>query len=615
MAYGIEEIAEMQVTGPVQGGDMVAKPNEMPVGAAALLNKMQKKNTPGVFKLPSPDKDMPDFMKVAAEGVERETAQGDTINIMAGELMRQGIDTRGMSMDDVIRIYEQTFGSVRDAGEMAEVKPWDWRTILKMIESGMPIEDIEEQMPKPIDNETAALDSIRGDAKKIEALAPEGEQLAYINREEADILKLMGGSGEREPITGIKSFRNAFVAGQNSALGADVSAEFSPREQKQFKAAQDEKAYQTEASGGDVGNYDYTSSTVEKQADRAAQHHERTGQKETIQDYGHKDVLAQIVENQSKKDTATDESSILNFFGLGKLDAIAGGVADWEEEQVRKLLRTLGTEDSATGWGNLLRQMRDQDTGKLSAKGQAWFDKRGDLTDEIYGDTSKDNEWADLNDEEKFQRMVAKMEVGGGSQFEKNFNPNKYYERKDSDKNSADYQKRLIKEGKYDPKEMAQLQREGKLDFTRENTAMIEEGRRRLAQERGGGQDRHPGTGRPTEQVTEEETEVTENITPDERAGSWNLGGTMPHTDDVTTAGVEMNVPLGRRFQIDKDGKYLGGNQRTKEDIYKYATEGGYNQLEPFSNYLSRRMKYLGEQPDEWFDEEGNVIYNNTATA
>ena len=138
MAYGIEEIAEMQVTGPDQGGDMVAKPNEMPVGAAALLNKMQKKNTPGVFKLPSPDKDMPDFMKVAAEGVERETAQGDTINIMAGELMRQGIDTRGMGMDDVIRIYEQTFGSPGDVDEfgVSAVDPSDWRTILRILEAG-----------------------------------------------------------------------------------------------------------------------------------------------------------------------------------------------------------------------------------------------------------------------------------------------------------------------------------------------------------------------------------------------------------------------------------------------------------------------------------------------
>jgi hypothetical protein len=87
----------------------------------------------------------------------------------------------------------------------------------------------------------------------------------------------------------------------------------------------------------------------------------------------------------------------------------------------------------------------------------------------------------------------------------------------------------------------------------------------------------------------------------------------MPYSDDVATAGVEMNVPLGRRFQVDKDGKYLGSNKRTKDDMYKYATEGGYNQLEPFSNYLTRRRKHLGEQPDEWFDEDGNVIYSDTA--
>ena len=51
MARGIEELSEMQVTGPVQGGDMVMKPNEAPVGAAALLNKMSRQNTPGIFKL------------------------------------------------------------------------------------------------------------------------------------------------------------------------------------------------------------------------------------------------------------------------------------------------------------------------------------------------------------------------------------------------------------------------------------------------------------------------------------------------------------------------------------------------------------------------------------
>ena len=138
MARGIEELAEMQVTGPVQGGDMVMKPDQAPVGAAALLNKMSRQNTPGIFKLPMPDKQMPDFMKVAAEGVEQQTAQGDSINKMAGELMRQGINIQGMGMDEIIQIYEQTFGSPGDVDEfgVSKIDPSDWRTIIKILEAG-----------------------------------------------------------------------------------------------------------------------------------------------------------------------------------------------------------------------------------------------------------------------------------------------------------------------------------------------------------------------------------------------------------------------------------------------------------------------------------------------
>jgi oligoendopeptidase F len=41
----------------------------------------------------------------------------------------------------------------------------------------------------------------------------------------------------------------------------------------------------------------------------------------------------------------------------------------------------------------------------------------------------------------------------------------------------------------------------------------------------------------------------------------------------------------------------------------KYATEGGFQQLEPFQEYLKRRKDFLGEEDPEYFDEEGNVIY------
>ena len=54
-----------------------------------------------------------------------------------------------------------------------------------------------------LDNVQAQL---RNAARTINTLAPEGESLAYINPQEAGILKLLGGAGEPEPVTGIPSF-------------------------------------------------------------------------------------------------------------------------------------------------------------------------------------------------------------------------------------------------------------------------------------------------------------------------------------------------------------------------------------------------------------------------
>ena len=54
-----------------------------------------------------------------------------------------------------------------------------------------------------LDNVQAQL---RNAAKTINTLAPEGESLAYITPEEAGILRLLGGAGEPEPVTGIPSF-------------------------------------------------------------------------------------------------------------------------------------------------------------------------------------------------------------------------------------------------------------------------------------------------------------------------------------------------------------------------------------------------------------------------
>jgi len=49
-------------------------------------------------------------------------------------------------------------------------------------------------------------DQIQGQANTLNAMAPDGERLAYINEQEAGILKLLGGAGEPVNPTGIPSF-------------------------------------------------------------------------------------------------------------------------------------------------------------------------------------------------------------------------------------------------------------------------------------------------------------------------------------------------------------------------------------------------------------------------
>ena len=100
----------------------------------------------------------------------------------------------------------------------------------------------------------------------------------------------------------------------------------------------------------------------------------------------------------------------------------------------------------------------------------------------------------------------------------------------------------------------------------------------------------------------------TSTVTPSEDAYKFNVGGTMPYTDDVLTGGKEMQVPVGRRMQLAKTGA-MKTQPQTMEELLALATKGGgFNQLEDFNNYIKRRRKFLGEEEPKYFDEDGNVI-------
>ena len=590
MAYGIEELAEMKVTGPVQGGDMVAKPNEMPVGAAALLSKMQKKNTPGIFKLPEADKKMPSFMKVAAEGVEEQ----NTANLEDAEVMRI-MGQYGVGPEEARRIHdEMIYGYERDE---AAISPTDWRSILKMIESGMTQEEIDAQL---------AMNEVRNDVQKVSAFAPEGHMLAYITPDEGEMLKMMGGSGETNPITGIKQYPPQ-TSEQAEKTFNTISGSQANTQQKAAKAIRDrKKAAETMQQAG-IGSL--SGSTTDTSAGKKA----KKEQRDFYKDQGKEIPDFLKTDKEKKKETTKDTKSdgdddywYSNLNAIKIMDGIANAVSDWETEQVKKLMESLGTDDKAVGLGNLLRSLSDDEDRRAD-----FFARYGDeeFMEDILGDVEKEQGFdMEVSDEEMFKRFLEKAEAGGGDTFKKTYNPREYYKAKPGE-SSAEYQKRMRELGTT-PQELAQLQREGKIDFSRANTMMIQEGRERLSRGQDNTQSRGGGGG-PSIMPVDEVGEVLP--TPDERAGQFNLGGTMKYTDDLRTGGTEMDVPLGRRFAIDKSGKYRGSTPMDLKESIDFATIGGYNQLEPFQEYLTRRRKELGEQPDEWFDEEGNVLFSRQA--
>ena len=106
------------------------------------------------------------------------------------------------------------FAGPLNPGDMAvrtnEVAPGVAALLKKESRNNRGIYELPVAKPENPDFYNMSLDNVqsqlRNFARTINTLAPEGESLAYINPKEAGILKLLGGSGEPEPVTGIPSF-------------------------------------------------------------------------------------------------------------------------------------------------------------------------------------------------------------------------------------------------------------------------------------------------------------------------------------------------------------------------------------------------------------------------
>ena len=84
---------------------------------------------------------------------------------------------------------------------------------------------------------------IQGQTQTLNAMAPEGESLAYINEQEAGILKLLGGSGDMTP-QGIPSYKPPNQQFQNNAAGQKargVEKKAAKEQKERIKVAQEKR--------------------------------------------------------------------------------------------------------------------------------------------------------------------------------------------------------------------------------------------------------------------------------------------------------------------------------------------------------------------------------------
>jgi len=565
MAKGIETLA-----GPVSENDVIMRENEAPMGAAALMNKQVRKSVPGFYKLPSQKDDTPEFMKAAKAGVDQDMAQMDTISTMAGALMREGVDTRQMNPDQIIMLYEQMMGSVGDRDQFG------------------------------ITDATDALND----------MAPDGEKLAYINPEEAGILAMLGGAGEMTP-QGIPSFRIAgnFRIGDtdySSPSQSDMNKEKDPAEQRRqaaqsmasvglqsagdvvsSKANQQQKIinyYQDrerdkDDSTGGMSNqlaqvYGQTAAARGKEGAGSVSFDPKTATgKRLIQDSG-KNLARDIITSSDPLQALKDNQRAQEIFSLmGDYTPLTGNIG-FED------LNLLGAFKALTKGGlgkkkkdRLTRKDKDgEDTDEMTKEG--FYEKLGD----IEGGRDIFNNLIKRYDTQNYYRVAGMPQTTGGLEEMVQFG-------KVTDTTGMDRDSKEYKEAK---------KFNNQLFAARE---YVQEKRSRNDQQQSGGgftQPAMPGD--------------TTTVTPSEDAYKFNVGGTMPYTDDVLTGGKEMQVPVGKRMQLDSTGA-MKTQPRSAADLLNIATQGGgFNQLEDFNNYIKRRRKFLGEEEPEYFDEDGNVI-------
>ena len=583
MATGVEMLGQMSedinLAGPVQGGNMVVKPNEAPVGAAAMLSKQLRnqanKGVAGIYELPEPQDNMPAFMRIAQEGIERQTAGQRNMypNNFADD--EGGILELPRNLRTAPGVPETSLAYITD----------EEKAILGLLKPGTPHRGPED-VPSydSLDYVSAPSAPVKGATQS----SYDTGQSSYSQSQGSYDPDKFKKQREREQQQETNPFANT---GQSvDDIVSDVRTGVRDKDDKSLgnltQAAKDWKPFDDEKEEKLIND-------IEKAVE--------AGDSSAIEKFAN-----------DAKTMGTDIKSLINNLS-SKAGSVISGIFDFDKSDKKdgkKKNKKSFIEGLLSGstFGTIMDKISKpteesftDDNYKAIMKNK-YFNEDGTFK----GDTKEERK-AMENDFERFTKEYSDLLPGGmdtgnpnemksmkevimsgnipeGSDLERRLNPDKYWS-ENKPVSSLDF------------KDMAEAQAQGKLAFTKANTQAIQQGRELLAQERGGG----GGNNRPRfmqDSIAEEVIETPDGVI-DEEAQTMKF--TSPRTGDK-----EVNVPLNRRFRTDptKDVAQYSTTPRTESDIYKYMTEGTTGEgigLEPFSEYQRRRRKAMGLDPLELY--------------
>jgi hypothetical protein len=579
MATGVEMLGQMSedinLAGPVQGGNMVVKPNEAPVGAAAMLAKQLRnqanKGVAGIYELPEPQDNIPEFMRIAQEGIERQAAGQRNMYPNNFADNEGGILRLPRNLRTAPGVPETSLAYITD----------EEKAILGLLKPGTPHRGPED-VPSYDSLDYVAAPSTskpKGGAKQssFDAVSQGGgtqQQQDFVQQfQQSDAGKKIKDQLEMEQQQETNPFANT---GQSVA---DIVGDVRTGVRDKDDESEGNLLSQLDANQREENEKNMQQkSMLEKQIEE---------EKKLIADgKGDENRLKNLTDRLNKTMSALNQDGniLSGLFDKGKDLA----------EDVKKKLKKLGLlgkdikaieELPEETQKEMMRLLEEFEPIKISGK-DALKPIATTIKSMMQGEEREDGSMT----LEGLTKKLRALDTGGGAsvlESMRKYMPQEYFKMRGAPQTSGGLADFAMNET-VDVSGMDRDSQEYK-DAKRYNNAIFSA--REQSREGQGGNNRPRFM---QEQLQEEVVETPGGVI-DEEAQTMKY--TSPRTGDK-----EIDVPLSRRFRTDptQDVAQYRTAPRTEADIYKYMTEGTTGEgigLEPFSEYQRRRRKAMGLEP------------------